>query len=255
MSGLGLRRGDSLQVFAPNQNENLYTNNWTGPYYGYQRVIETFEVTERPRRLKPINIYYHTYSASKQASLAALHRVYRWALAQPTVPVFASDYIGKVHDFHHLAIARDWRSDTPVWRVRGDGELRTLRVGSTQAVDLEGSRSVAGVAAGRGGRYLHLTDAAAEVRLPATAVAAPVHVQQARGWLRQFRRSAEGISFALHSYTQPGFTLAEARGCHVRVDGRELASVQTDSSTSSYELPPGEVSTASTISRVDVVCR
>ena len=69
VSGLGLRRGASLQVFAPNQNENVYTNNWTGPFYGYQRVIETFELTGTPRRLKPVNIYYHTYSATKTASL------------------------------------------------------------------------------------------------------------------------------------------------------------------------------------------
>ncbi len=255
MSGLGLRRGAGLQVFAPNQNENLYTNNWTGPYYGYQRAIETFELTETPRRLKPINIYYHTYSASKQASLAALHRVYRWALAQPTVPVFASDYIRKVHDFHRLAIARDWRADVPTWRIRGDGELRTLRIGSGQAVDLAASRNVGGVGSGPGGRYLHLTDAASEVRLPAATVANPVHVREARGWLREFRRSDSGISFALHSYTQSGFTLAGAAGCRVSADGHELTAVRIDSSTASYELPAGEVSTTSKISRVDVICR
>ena len=255
MSGLGLRRGNGLQVFAPNQNENLYTNNWTGPYYGYQRVIETFELTETPRRLKPINIYYHTYSASKQASLAALHRVYRWAMAQPTVPVFASDYIRKVQDFHRLAIARDWRGDVPTWRLRGDGELRTLRIGSAQNVDLAGSRNVGGVASGPGGQYLHLTDAAAEIRLPAATAANPVHVRDARGWLREFTRSSNGISFALHAYTQPAFTLAAAAGCRVRVDGRDLPAARTDSSTSSYELPAGEVNTTGTISRVDVACR
>ncbi len=69
---LGIPRGRHYQVYAPNQNENVYTELWRGPYYGYERVIETFELTELPRRLKPVNIYYHAYSATKTASLAAL---------------------------------------------------------------------------------------------------------------------------------------------------------------------------------------
>ena len=56
--GLGLERDGLFQVFAPNQNENVYTNEWRGPFYGFERVIETFEFTETPRRLKPINIYF-----------------------------------------------------------------------------------------------------------------------------------------------------------------------------------------------------
>ncbi len=255
MSGLGLRRGASLQVWAPNQNENVYTNNWTGPFYGYQRAIETFELTGAPRRLKPINIYYHTYSASKQAALAALHRVYRWALAQPIVPVFASDYIRKVHDFHGMVLARDWRADAPTWQMRGAGELRTLRIGVDQAVDLAGSRNVAGVGAGPAARYLHLTAATAEIRLAAGGVA-PVHVREARGWIRDFERRSDGISFALHAYTDPGFTLAAAAGCRVRVDERELpAAAGSERDTPKYDLPTGASSATAAVSRVDVLCR
>jgi peptidoglycan/xylan/chitin deacetylase (PgdA/CDA1 family) len=60
------------QTYAPMMNENVYTNLWTGPFYGFARVIETFELTGAPRRLKPIDLYFHTYSASKRASLTAL---------------------------------------------------------------------------------------------------------------------------------------------------------------------------------------
>ncbi|MEZ5739794.1 MAG: endo alpha-1,4 polygalactosaminidase [Burkholderiaceae bacterium] len=68
---MSLRKDGLLQVYAPNQNENVYTNDWTGPFYGFERVIETFEMTEAPLRLKPINIYYHTYAASKTSSIKA----------------------------------------------------------------------------------------------------------------------------------------------------------------------------------------
>lgn len=233
-SGYGLLRGPvgeaALQVFAPNQNENLYTNNWTGPFYGFQRVIETFELTGAPLRLKPVNIYYHTYSATKTASLAALNRVYDWAQAQPLVPVYASDYIRKVIDFHSMAIARDWRSAEPSWRVRGGGELRTLRIGADAPVSLSASRQLAGVAPGPRARYLHLADEDAHIVLAPEAAtsAAPVHVREATGWISEFSRSAAGIRFALHGYTTPSFTLAGAAGCRVRIDGKDSTPQRRD---------------------------
>ena len=44
---IGINKGGNYQVYAPNQNENMYTNEWTGPFYGYQNVIETFERTDQ----------------------------------------------------------------------------------------------------------------------------------------------------------------------------------------------------------------
>ncbi|MEC4675207.1 MAG: bifunctional glycoside hydrolase 114/ polysaccharide deacetylase family protein, partial [Nitrospirota bacterium] len=120
---LGIDKGGYFQIYAPNQNENIYTNNWLGPFYGYQQVIETFQLTESPRRLKPINIYYHTYSASKKASLVALHKVYRWALDQPIYPIYVSEYIQKVQEFNRIVVARTGKE----WRVRGAHYLRELR--------------------------------------------------------------------------------------------------------------------------------
>jgi hypothetical protein len=257
VAGLGLRRGGGLQVFAPNQNENVYTNNWTGPFYGYQRVIETFELTESPRRLKPINIYYHVYSASKTASLNALHRVYAWALAQPVVPVYASDYARKVLDFHRLAIARDWRAGQPTWRVRSGDDLRTLRVPGEAAVSLADSSSVAGSAPGPAGRYLHLTAAAATVAMGADA-APVVQVRDAAGRIDDFERNPGGIRFALSSYANPRFTLSDARHCRVRIDGRDAAPAASRGDELTYELPAASpaAGTAATARRhlVDVRC-
>lgn len=251
-SGLGILRGDVLQVFAPNQNENLYTNNWRGPYWGYQRVIETFELTESPRRLKPVNIYYHTYSATKEASLAALHRVYGWALAQPMAPVYASDYIRKVRDFHRLALARDARRGQPTWRVRGAGELRTLRLPPATAVDFDGSVAVAGVATGPAARYLHLGGENAEVALGAGPQRP--FVREASGLLDAFERHPRGLRFALRAYGQAEFTLAAAGSCTVRVDGRTLAGAPAGAGDMRYVLelrdPPGPARRLS----VDVAC-
>jgi hypothetical protein len=94
----------------PVTNENIYTNLWHGPFYGFERVIETFEMTDAPRRLKAVDIYYHSYSASKQASLKALHKAYQWALRRKLHPVYGSEYIRKVEDFYEFAIGRDARA-------------------------------------------------------------------------------------------------------------------------------------------------
>lgn len=66
-----------LQYYAPIINENLYTNLWKGPYYGFRELIETFELTDSPRRLRGLHLYYHFYSSTKQASIKAMHEILR----------------------------------------------------------------------------------------------------------------------------------------------------------------------------------
>jgi hypothetical protein len=150
---LGIQKGPYLQVYAPNQNENRYTNLWTGPFYGYQQVIETFQLTERPRRYKPINIYYHTYSASKKASLTALHKVYDWALAQPVNPVFVSEYVQLVQDFSRMVVTQSEGG----WQLLNVGSTTEVRVPQSAGYpDFDASRGVLGYADHGRERYVHL---------------------------------------------------------------------------------------------------
>ena len=121
--GNGIWKGDYFQVFAPIGNENDFTNLWRGPFYGFKRVRNTFQLTESPRRLKPINIYYHFYSADRPGALHALQEVYAWAARQSTHPIFSSTYIRSALDFEKLVIAR--QQDQFI--VRNYGQALTLR--------------------------------------------------------------------------------------------------------------------------------
>lgn len=221
----GVRKDGWYQVYAPNQNENEYTHEWHGPFYGYQRVIETFKLTEAPYRFKPVDIYFHFYSASKPASLAALHKVYRWALAQPLTRVYASQYIRKVLDFETTTLARDRASGDLL--VRSGHDLRTLRLPPGVAPpSLRASSGVAGFAPGPSGYYLIL--ASAEARLSAKQDAdQPVYVREANGAISDLVRGGQGgvnqIRFMLTSNDAAEFTLAQARGCAVTIDGRAVA--------------------------------
>jgi uncharacterized protein (TIGR01370 family) len=209
---LGLLKGGAYQVFAPNQNENEYTNLWTGPFYGFERVIETFQLTETPRRLKPINIYYHFYSGTKKASLRALKKVYDWALAQPVSPVSVSDYVKKVLDFQRLVIARDEQG----WRVRGAESLREFRADAAWGYpDLAQSRGVMGFADREQDRYIHVSGET-EVRLRLTRSQPQIpYLKEADAPVRHWRREQDRVEFGFRESRPVRYALGHADRCRV----------------------------------------
>ena len=221
----GVRKAGQYQVFAPNQNENVYTNNWNGPFYGYERVLETYRLTETPYRFKPVDIYYHVYSASKSASLAALHKVYDWAVAQPFTQVYPSQYVQKVLDFEATTIARDLSNGDLV--VRTGSSLRTLRLWpGTVVPSVARSTGLAGYAPGPAGQYLTL--ASAQVRLSAHVdTQLPAMVQSVNGGLSDWQRSTidrvEQTEFTVDANAPVILTLAHAAACSVRADGKSIA--------------------------------
>lgn len=233
VEGLGLPRGRGYQVFAPNQNENVYTNNWRGPYYGFDRVIETYEFTEKPRRLKPINLYFHAYLLTKRAGMQSFDRIMAYAQGQETTPVHAADYARKVQGFQHLVVARTAEG----WRIRGATNLRTLRLPAALGPpDLARSRAVAGYRDGAEGRYIHLSDAAAEL------VTATRSEQVPRLVSANARISAYTVDGGVRRWTLDGqvpleFTLADAGACRVSVAGRELQPVRRQAALFHYALP------------------
>jgi hypothetical protein len=214
----GIQVGDQFQVFAPNQNENVYTNNWTGPFYGYERVLETFEFTEQPRRLKPVNIYFHTYILTKRAGLQSLEKVFDWALAAELTPVRASSYARKVEAFQRFAVARTDQG----WRLRGNGELRTVRSPSALGMpDLTRSQGVAGYAFHQDSVYTHLTASSVDLVL-APGVRAVPRLVSANAAVQSAGPTERGYRWQLAGEVPLSFTLAEAADCRVMGDGQAL---------------------------------
>jgi hypothetical protein len=225
----GIVKDGLLQIYAPIANENIYTNLWRGPYYGYGRVIETFELTESPRRLKPVDIYYHSYSASKRAGIDAVHKALAWALAQPLHPIFASEYIRKVMDFYRASIAREGDA----WIVRTDGELRTVRLPyALGAPDLATAEGVVGFADGPEARYLHLSGGEARFTSQADHVERRpfLHSANARIGPGDNRLGADRMSLSLQGHLPLQFGLANVQGCRISANDRPISPVRSERS-------------------------
>ncbi len=135
--------GDELQIYAANQNEFMYANGWNGPFFGgFADVIDTFERTETPRRLKPVNVYYHFYSATSLSSLRALEKIHHWCMEQPLHPVTAQTYARIVRDAHQ---SRIFEIGPRHWELRTGGHVRTFRLPSSLGQpDLEASEGILG---------------------------------------------------------------------------------------------------------------
>ncbi|WP_296510590.1 endo alpha-1,4 polygalactosaminidase [Rhodoferax sp.] len=233
MEGLGLQRDGGFQVFAPNQNENVYTNNWQGPYYEFERVIETFELTGSPRRLKPINIYFHTYLATKRAGIQTLEKIFRYAMGQPVTPVHIADYARKVADFQNLSIART----ADGWQIRGAKSLRSFRLpASVPTPNLEASRGIAGHTTGTGERFVHLSaDTVSWVSNADGQDQRPLLVS-ANARVTTSDISAKSARWGLSGHAPLRITLQNVQHCEVRSGGRKLTPQRQDGALSHFEL-------------------
>lgn len=223
---LGVMKDGYYQIFAPNQNEELYTGLWHGPFYGFSRVLETFAMTDKPIRFKPIDIYYHMFSGTKYASMKALREVFDAVLKQPVTPVFTSEYARNVLDWLDTSLYRE--PDSNVWVVRNGAHLRTVRLPAGKVPDMTGATGVAGYLPGPGGTYVHLTGEgiARFAVIDQSAARAVPYLAEANGVLDHFVRTRSGFSFDLRSHVAPMFRLANAGTC--RVTKRPVTSLAND---------------------------
>lgn len=205
--------GDELQVYAPVMNENVYTNLWTGPFYGYRNVTESFQILEENRRLKPMGIYYHFYSGTKPESISALEAVYRYALDQPVTPMFLSDYAKRVQAQYYSALMV---SDDGEFSWRGLQTPSTVRVDQTVYPDLKRSQDVAGFNDASGLRFIHLAGPDARLYLSRSPVDGP-YIRSANASITAWQRSKVGngwrLQASLNGYQPVEVVIAGAADC------------------------------------------
>ncbi|GFK95128.1 hypothetical protein NNJEOMEG_02986 [Fundidesulfovibrio magnetotacticus] len=198
--------GNLHQIHIGQANDNILTNLWRGPFNGYRNIIETFKRTGSPHRLKPIDIYYHTFSAEKLAGLNALKDVYAWVAAQPVAPVFTSAYIQSMHDW---IATRMTQLGPDAFAVENYGQSLTLRLPKDGPLPLLARcENVLGFDNQPEGLYVHLAPGKARAVLalapPDAKPAQPPHLRTASGFVRNFAVSERLLSCTTEFFTRNG---------------------------------------------------
>ncbi len=204
--------GDYYQVFAPIDFDFYYMNGLGGPLYGFERVIQTLQITDKPRRLKPIDIYYHFYSASYPAALQALIKVYQWALKQPVMNIYISEYIKKVLDYYQITINRY----QDAWVIYSKGQLREIRsLNQMGYPDLTKSQNVLGFQQNKDDKYIHLGPDRLTILHYQLQKPTEPYLIQANARVVSFARTTTDFTIKFKGYMPLKFTMANMTGCQI----------------------------------------
>ncbi|MES1926962.1 bifunctional glycoside hydrolase 114/ polysaccharide deacetylase family protein [Salinisphaera sp. T31B1] len=216
--------GEHVQVYSPQINENVYTNDMTGPFWGFRRVIETYKLTDTPKRLKPIDIYYHFYSAGQPAALNALTEVYDYVAGLETLPIHASTYSRIARDWYELGIARTLDG---AWQITGATQARTLRLPPSLGwPNIAASTGVAGVRDLPQGRYVALTGAPKlTLRLQNGRPQSGAYIRRSNGRIVDWQAEGGSRTLRVQSDTVPlTLELGGTTGCRIHAPGARRAS-------------------------------
>lgn len=154
VSPLARKVGSHLQIYSSANDENAYTFDWTGRFYGFKYVTETFQNTETPLRIKPLNLFFHTYSAQKEASLNALKDNLAYIKKEPLIAVWPSRYAAAADGFFSLTIDQL----APLqWRFFNRDGLQTIRFDNpNMSVDYKKSKGIVGHCRSHKALYIYL---------------------------------------------------------------------------------------------------
>ena len=222
----GIKIGDYYQIYTAQQNENIYTNDWYGPFWGFKQVIQTFKLTNKPKRLKAMNIYYHFYSGSKLASIKALKEVYEWAIKQESMPIFATEYSPKVIDFYDASIAKV----NNYWLIKGLKDLKTIRVAHSMGfVDMDKSVGVVGKKSEKGFDYIHLAPNSTHLLyLSKKPLKNQNYLIHSNAKVTKYKKSGKNISFELSSYVDLKFSYRVAKNCSIKLSNKAASIKKKD---------------------------
>jgi len=229
------RVGKQTQYFTSGPNDYILTEEWLEPYHRWANVIQTAKRTDKPRRVYPINVYYHFYITQKPAALQATHRIMEWIVEQQTAPLWVSEYIDIVRDFEDMRVARVGTEAEESWRVLNSGYCRTVRFDRfDRHVDLSRSKGVTGYRRLPAQRalYVHLDEGHDHtvVLAPAPYKAGP-YVRRHSAYIDGLQLTRDTFSATMRGTGRKYLTLANMtpssrfRARAVNEDGRQVSSL------------------------------
>ncbi|WP_166420154.1 endo alpha-1,4 polygalactosaminidase [Pseudoalteromonas sp. Z1A8] len=233
VSPIGRPERDLLyQIYAPILNENVYTDLWHGPYYGFRRLTETFEITEKPYRLKPYTIYFHFYSGEIPAGLDALKHNIDYVLARPNTPVHLSHYAKVAKDFYFSALAKNSNNE---W-LFSSKYIRTLRIPTDfDRPNIAQSEGISGVT--KKGDYIHIINNVARLSFDHSQNSKKPYLASANVVIDNWQVNGP-VSFK--AWVPASLDLINARSCEFVSSLGERFKGITRANVTHFNLPKGQ---------------
>jgi polysaccharide biosynthesis protein PelA len=161
LSPIGRKPGGWIQIYSVSNAEVSYTYDWTKRFFGFKYLPITWENTEKPRRLKPAALYYHSYSAQFEDSLKAVLDNLAYIRKQKIIPLHVSEYVAIGLGFYSVELEKiaDFR-----WKIKNRQGLQTIRFehGKSLTVNLLDSVGVVGFNKNQDVLYIYLDATVAE---------------------------------------------------------------------------------------------
>ncbi len=205
LSPISRTAGAERQIYAGNANDYIYITDGSGREHGFLNLEATINATETPRRLKPINVYYHMFAGERPAQLAAVRHHLDAARQASVTPIAASHYAAIADGFFSTQISALGDSS---WLIQNRGALQTVRFDDATDVAVDFTRSVGVLGQRKKGTSLYVAldeaqdeviVALAEDRGDAAEATAP-HLIDGRWTFRDMRRNECGFTVMAKGY-------------------------------------------------------
>ena len=145
--------GAERQIYAADANDYIYISDGSGREHGFLNLDATIKQTENPRRLKPIDVYYHMYAGERPAQLAAVRHHLDAARQAEVTPIFASHYAAIADGFFSAEITA---LGDESWLISHRGSLQTVRFEDAKGMAVDFGRSVGVIGQRRNGTALYV---------------------------------------------------------------------------------------------------
>jgi hypothetical protein len=197
--------GAERQIYAANANDYIYNSDGNGREHGFLNLDATIAATENPRRLKPINIYYHMYAGERPAQLAAVRHHLDAARQAAVIPIAASHYAAIADGFFSTEITALGDAS---WLIQQRGALQTLRFDDAEGLAVDFGRSIGVIGERKKGTALYVTLDEAQSE-PIVALAPPARQStqaampfliESRWAVRDLRRRECGFSAMVRGF-------------------------------------------------------
>lgn len=153
LSPLSRIAGSERQIYAGDANDYIYITDGGGREHGFLNLDATIKQTENPRRLKPIDVYYHMYAGERPGQLAAVRHHLDAARQAEITPIFASHYAAIADGFFSTEITSIGDES---WLIAHRGALQTVRFDDAKELAVDFGRSVGVIGQRRIGSTLYV---------------------------------------------------------------------------------------------------